>query len=147
VHAQLTGRLVRVLLTATAAALLVGAAAQGSASSDSIAVNLQTFSDLACYGGNGGGHVLTCWRTTTGFSVVLPEFKPPHRPFIDTSVRGRKVLPIAGKGVTLMYRKSWRSPNGDFTCKSSNSLFMAHLLCSNRNGKGFDLGPLTYATR
>jgi hypothetical protein len=134
----------RVLPVAAIAGL---AAAQAAAAPGVIPVNIQTFSNLACYGGNAGGHVLTCWRTATGFAVVLPEFKAPHRPFVKTSVRGHKVLPIPGVGVTLLYNKSWQSPNGDFRCKSSNELFNAHLVCANRGGRGFDLGSSSYVPR
>jgi hypothetical protein len=136
-----------ITVAAAAVALVALAATRALAASGVIPVNIQTFSNLACYGGNGAEHVLTCWRTATGFAVELPASGAAKRPFVDKSVRGHKVLPIPGVGVTLLYRKTWRSPNGDFRCASSNELFNAHLVCRNRTGKGFDLGSATYAVR
>ena len=145
---RFSGRFLRLLGAASAGAILLGAAAHGATSAEAIPANVQTFSNLACYGGNGDGHVLTCWRTATGFTVVLPEFKAANKPFVHGSYRGRKVVLVPGTtSATLLYLKTWRSANGDFKCKASNSLFDAHLLCSNRGGKGFDLGPLTYRAR
>jgi hypothetical protein len=149
-----TGYFLRVIGAAAAGAILLGAAAHGAASAetalsaDTVPANVLTLSGLVCYGGNGDGHVLACWRRSTGFTVVLPEFKAAHKPFIHSSVRGLRAVMLPGRAsATLVYGKSWRSPNGDFKCTTTNRLFDAHLLCTNRGGKGFDLGPATYRAR
>jgi hypothetical protein len=154
VHSHVTGHFHRVVGAAAVVAILLGVVAHGAApadtalSADTIPANVHTLSDLACYGGNGNEHVLRCWRRVTGFTVVLPAFKAAHKPFIDDSVRGRRAVLLPGRvSATLRYGKSWRSPNGDFKCTSTNALFDVHILCSNRSGRGFDFGPFTYRAR
>jgi hypothetical protein len=145
---QFTGRFRRVVGAAAGGAMLLAVAAQGAPSAGTIPANILTLSGLVCYGGNGDGHVLACWRRSTGFTVVLPEFKAARKPFIHASVRGLRAVMLPGPAsATLVYGKSWRSPNGDFTCTSTDRLFDAHLVCSNRGGRGFDLGPATYKAR
>jgi hypothetical protein len=147
-HSLATGRFLRVVGAAAAAAILLGTAARGATSADTIPANVHTLSDLACYGGNGNEHALRCWRRVSGFTVVLPAFKAARKPFIDNSVRGLRAVLLPGRvSATLRYGKSWRSPNGDFRCTSTNALFDVHILCSNRSGRGFDLGPFTYRAR